>query len=64
MSKTQYNDSTFEDNIYNLCVCLNCEYLKSVLQKNILKYSQKTTYVFTFVGEISLKSNKNWLNLE
>ena len=43
MSKTQYNDSTFEDNIYNLCVCLNCEYLKFVLQKNILKYSQKTT---------------------
>jgi hypothetical protein len=55
MSKTQYNDSTFEDNIYNLCVCLNCEYLKFVLQKTILKYSQKTTYVFTFVGKISLK---------
>jgi hypothetical protein len=34
--------------------------LKAVLQKNILKSSHKTTYVFYFVGKISSKSNKNW----
>jgi hypothetical protein len=39
----------------NLSLCLNHEHLKSVLPKNILKQSQKTTYVLASVGKNVIK---------
>ena len=39
----------------NLNLCLNHEYLKSVLQKNILKLSQKTTCILASVGKYIIK---------
>ena len=39
----------------NLSLCFNHEYLKAVLQKNILKSSQKTTYVLASVGKNIIK---------
>jgi len=39
----------------NLSLCLNHEYLKSVLQKKYFKIITKTTYVLTFVGKNFIK---------
>jgi secreted PhoX family phosphatase len=39
----------------NLTLCLNHEYLKSVLQKNILKKSQKTRCILASVGKYIIK---------
>ena len=45
----------------NLSLCLSHEYLKSVLPKNILKKSQKTSYVLASVGKTFIKIEQ-WNN--
>ena len=48
----------------NLSLCLNHEYLKSVLQKYILIQSQKTTYIHAFVGKDFIKFEKMWFYMK